>query len=220
MSGWPVCGPAKFRNESPLGRALPIVVESVAAAKSEECAGSGPVPSRFEAVYRQHHAFVWRNARRLGAPEEAVDDATHEVFLVVARRLDEFDHRADLRTWLFAITLHVVRALRRKQWTYARRLESYAALKSVEQPLGARHGGDTAQALRQMLGRLDEKRCTIFVLAELEGMTAEEIARELGLRPGTVNSRLRAARLQLRRMIERDTRPAAPSRTKPRSPEP
>lgn len=181
-------------------------MESVAAKKSRQCAGSGPIPGRFEAVYRQHYAFVWRNARRLGATDDLVDDATHEVFLVVAKRLDEFEGRADLRTWLFAITLHVVRALRRKQSVYARRLERYAELKRVEPPPDARHGADAAQVLRQMLGRLDEKRCTIFVLAELEGMTADEIARELGLRPGTVNSRLRAARLQLRDMIEREAR--------------
>lgn len=181
-------------------------MESLAAAKSEATAASGPVPSRFEAVYRQHHAFVWRNARRLGAPDDAVDDATHEVFLVVARRLDEFEGRADLRTWLFAITLHVVRAIRRKEWTYTRRLQRYAELKRIEPQPDARQGADAAQVLRQMLGRLDEKRCTVFILSELEGMTTQEIARELELRPGTVDSRLRAARLELRRMIDREAR--------------
>ena len=179
-------------------------MESSAAAKSEAGVQSATVPTRFEGVYRQHHAFVWRNARRLGASDDLVDDATHEVFLVVARRLDEFEGRADLRTWLFAITLHVVRAMRRQRWTYAQRLARYAELKRVEPRPDPQQHADSAQALRQMLGQLDDKRCTVFVLAELEGMTTLEIARELGLRPGTVDSRLRAARIQLRRMIERD----------------
>ncbi|HEU5076182.1 MAG TPA: sigma-70 family RNA polymerase sigma factor [Polyangiaceae bacterium] len=173
----------------------------------------GPVPNRFEGVYRQHHAFVWRNARRLGASDDMVDDATHEVFLVVARRLDEFEGRADLRTWLFAITLHVVRAMRRQHWTYAKRLQTYAELKRIEPRPDPREHADAAQALRQMLGQLDDKRCTVFILAELEGMTTQEIATQLGLRPGTVDSRVRAARIQLRRMIEREA--ARPRSSRP-----
>jgi RNA polymerase sigma-70 factor (ECF subfamily) len=135
-----------------------------------------------------------------------VEDATHEVFLVVARRLDEVEGRADLRTWLFAITLHVVRAMRRKEWSYTRRLQRYAELKRVEPQPDPRQGADTAQALRQMLGRLDEKRCTVFVLFELEGATCEEIAELTGVPVGTVYSRLHLARKQVASAAARQRR--------------
>jgi RNA polymerase sigma-70 factor (ECF subfamily) len=67
-----------------------------------------PVRERAEALYREHFAFVWRNARRLGCTEEWVDDAVHEVFLVATRRLEEFEGRSSIRTWLFAIAFRVV----------------------------------------------------------------------------------------------------------------
>ena len=50
-----------------------------------------------EVLYREHFAFVWRNARRLGCTDEWVDDAVHEVFLVATRRLDEFRGHSALR---------------------------------------------------------------------------------------------------------------------------
>src|SRR4051794_16597314 len=67
----------------------------------------------FEEVYEEHFSFVWRAARRLGAPAAAVDDVVQEVFLVVHRRLPEFAGRSSLKTWLFAIVLRVVRDHRR-----------------------------------------------------------------------------------------------------------
>jgi DNA-directed RNA polymerase specialized sigma24 family protein len=51
---------------------------------------------------------------------------------------------------------------------------------------------------------LDESRRAIVILMDLEGMTAAEVGRALSLKQGTVESRLRSARLLLTKMIERD----------------
>ena len=48
------------------------------------------------AVYRGHAAFVWRVVRRLGVADAALEDVVHDVFLVVHRRLAEYDGRAAL----------------------------------------------------------------------------------------------------------------------------
>src|SRR5258707_547910 len=75
-------------------------------------APSAPPPSRpeppaevldFDAVYTAHVAFVWRSLRRLGVPPALLEDATQNTFLVVHRRLAEFEGRGALRTWLFRI---------------------------------------------------------------------------------------------------------------------
>ena len=67
---------------------------------------SGAVPA-FERVYEEHFDFVWRSLRRLGVPRSALDDAVQEVFLVVHRRLAEFEGRSSLKTWLFGIAVHI-----------------------------------------------------------------------------------------------------------------
>lgn len=162
-----------------------------------------PAGLTVESLYRQHFDFVWRNARRLGCSDEWVDDATHEVFLTAARRLSEFEGRANVRTWLFAITLRVVQRLRRNRARYAARLQRYHGLAGDDSVDPAQQRDDAAY-LRHLLSRLDDDKRAVVILAELEGMTSAEIADALGCKQGTVDSRLRAARIALTRMIEQD----------------
>src|SRR3954470_18698677 len=61
------------------------------------------------AVYEAHVDFVWRGFRRLGVPASRLDDAVQDVFLVVHRRLDSFEVRSSVKTWLFGIALRVAR---------------------------------------------------------------------------------------------------------------
>jgi len=161
-----------------------------------------PGPSlSFEVVFRTHHDFVWRNARRLGCSDEWVEDAVQEVFLVVERKLPEFEGRSSIRTWLFAITYRVVQRLQRDRRRYARHLGELAQARgesAVAPPAEAR------RALIQLLSRLDETKRIVFILIELEGMSSREVANLLDVPTGTIDSRLRAARQQLARMIEQE----------------
>lgn len=158
---------------------------------------------RAEALYREHFAFVWRNARRLGCSDEWVDDATHEVFLVATRRLAEFQGRSSERTWLFAITFRVVGRLRRDRARRRARIESYLQEQPEATADGARET-EAAQYLRLLLQQLNEAQRVVLILAELEGFTSAEIAETLGVPAGTVDSRLRRARIQLARLHERE----------------
>jgi RNA polymerase sigma-70 factor, ECF subfamily len=153
-------------------------------------------------LYREHFEFVWRNARRFGADDAWVEDAVHETFLVATRRLHEFEGKSSLRTWLFAIAVRVVQRMQRDRSRYQtklRRVEEQAP-PDVDLPHDRE---DAARTLRALLLHLDEAKRVVLILAELEGMTTPEIARELGLKQGTVDSRLRNARLELARVVKR-----------------
>lgn len=67
----------------------------------------------FAAVYDAHFAFVWRSVRGLGVPTDAVDDVTQEIFLVIHRRLGDFEGRSSLRSWIYGIARNTVRTHRR-----------------------------------------------------------------------------------------------------------
>ena len=152
-----------------------------------------------EALYREHYGFVWRNARRLGAADEWVDDAVHEIFLVAARRLHEFEQRSSPKTWLFAIALRVVDRLRRGRRRYAQRLSGYA--ESAPSAANPWPRDDAARLLRSLLEQLDEDKRVVVILAELEGFTASEIAEALGKPRGTIETRLRKARQLLTQLV-------------------
>ena len=162
--------------------------------------GSEPGPGSvddFARIYQEHFAFVWRSLLRLGVPEATADDAAQDVFVVVYRQLDRFAKRSSLKTWLFGICINVARDSRR----LARRKGGNEALDDlpVEPSTGAeRETGRlaAAQLLDRALGALDDEKRAVFILAELEGMTAPEIAAATGIQLNTVYSRLRVAREQ------------------------
>ncbi|HET6585826.1 MAG TPA: RNA polymerase sigma factor [Nannocystaceae bacterium] len=153
-------------------------------------------------IYAEHHAFVWRSVVRLGVPSDRVDDAVHDVFMVVARRLDEFEGRASMRTWLFAIAMRVAQGLRRDAAREMRRRERLGAVGS-ERTHAPHDAADAKHTLLELLDRLDDEKRAVFVMAELEGMTAQEIAAVIGGKVATVYSRLRLARTALERLVVR-----------------
>jgi RNA polymerase sigma-70 factor, ECF subfamily len=158
----------------------------------------------FEAIYREHHDFVWRSLYHLGVHEGAVDDALQDVFLVVHRRLGDFDGRTSVRNWLYGIARRVASDYRRRAQRVRTRLvvvgdaDVHAAPEATFSRLSA------ADSVRHFLDELDEDKREVFVLAEVEGMTAPEIAELTGLNLNTVYARLRAARLRFARRRVRD----------------
>jgi RNA polymerase sigma-70 factor, ECF subfamily len=150
----------------------------------------------FAEVYDVQFDFVWRSARRLGVSALHLDDVVQEVFLVVHRRLAEFEARSSLKTWLFAITRRVVgdyrRSARRKPSEPIGNFEPAANPSCAADAQLARD--EDARLLYALLDELDEDKREVFVLAELEQVSGPEIAAALGENLNTVYARLRAAR--------------------------
>jgi RNA polymerase sigma-70 factor, ECF subfamily len=159
----------------------------------------------FDDVYRAHFAFVWRSAKRLGVNEAALDDVVQEVFVVVHRRLADFEGRSSLRTWLFGITLRVVRDHRRA----ARRrdpgppVDPYTLRATGSGPADTAEQAEAVRLLHALLDELDDDRREVFVMAELEQMAMPEIAEALGLNVNTAYARLRIARQEFEEALSR-----------------
>jgi RNA polymerase sigma-70 factor (ECF subfamily) len=159
----------------------------------------------FPALYQTHFDFVWRSLRRLGVPESALDDAHQEVFLVAHKRLRQFEGRSTLKTWLFGILLNVVRRHRRARRRDASHDPLPDTLVDTNQPgpLEAAAKCEAAQMLQAFLDGLDADKRAVFILAELEQMTAQEVAEATDTNVRTVYSRLRVARQQFEQAVAR-----------------
>jgi RNA polymerase sigma-70 factor, ECF subfamily len=145
----------------------------------------------FAALYAAHHDFVRRTVRGLGVPEQAADDVTQDVFIIVHRRLPGFDHRAPVKAWVFGIARNLARRYRERQARPQLQLVHGGA---PARPDDALQWREAAVVVEQFLAALDEDKRAVFVLAELEGMTAPEVAETIGVNLNTVYSRLRTAR--------------------------
>lgn len=181
---------------------------AAAAASTLDVKATGSSPRsdlRLEDVYEQCFDFIWRSARRMGVPEPSVDDVVQEVFVVAHRRLADFEGRSSVKTWLFGILLRVVSDYRRTQ----RRKGGLAPLPEVLEddgsgcPAAATEQRERVRLLHALLAELDEDKRAVFVLAELEQMTAPEMAESLGVNLNTVYSRLRAARQKFEAALKR-----------------
>lgn len=148
-------------------------------------------------LYQAHAGAIFGALRRWGVPDRSVDDALQETFLIASRKLGEFEGRSTHLTWLFGIALRVARGVRRK-----RVLEAAEDWDAVDDRSGADEQLDARRAaarLDQLLGQLEESQREVFVLAELEEMSAPEIAEITGAKLNTVYSRLRLARQAVQR---------------------
>jgi RNA polymerase sigma-70 factor, ECF subfamily len=165
--------------------------------------GPQPLALLFEDVYRQHFEFVYHRAARLGGPSIDAEDAAQEVFLVVARKLDTFDGTSLVTTWLYGITLNVVRAMRRR--AFLRRLWEQRAVVSNEPAIQSVDRAEVMAAQRiayQILDSLSPKKREVFILAEFEELSCGEIAAIVGAKTETIWSRLHYAREDFMRGLE------------------
>jgi len=169
----------------------------------------GRAPS-FEEIYDRYFDFAWANLRRLGVRSAHLEDAVQELFIVVHRRLGEFAGRSTLKTWLAGIAWRIASEYRRHESRKggAEPLPDTLVARNPD-PHGAAVAAEALRLLDTLLDRLDEDKRAVFVLAELEQMSAPEIASALAVNLNTVYSRLRVARktfdeaLHLHRRTER-----------------
>lgn len=159
----------------------------------------------FDDVYREQFAFVWRSAKRLGVRDAFLDDVVQEVFVIVHRRLSDFEGRSSVRTWLFGITLRVARDHRR---SVARKspegsVDPDSLRATAPGPIESLEKAEAVQLLHAILDEMDDDRREIFVMAELEQMAMPDIASTLGVNVNTAYARLRSARQIFEASLER-----------------
>lgn len=160
--------------------------------------------TRVRQMVSSHYDFIWRSLRRLGLGPTDAEDAAQEVFSVAANKLDQIADGKE-RAFLFGTALRVASTERR---TEARRREQLGVelfeprdpAPSADESLDRRHA---RALLDEVLDGLDFELRSVFVLFELEEMTAPQIAELLEIPTGTVASRLRRARLAFRTAVQR-----------------
>jgi RNA polymerase sigma-70 factor (ECF subfamily) len=165
---------------------------------------AGPCATDFDEVYRQHFPYVWRTLRRLGVAPADVEDVAHEVFVVVHRRLADFDGQRPLKPWLFGIAYRLASEDRRR----ARRRSEVVA-PDLDLPGSAPLADDLIEfderrrLVLDCLQTLTIEQRAVLILLDIDGETGADVAAAMGLPLQTVYSRLRAARKNFAAAVRR-----------------
>lgn len=171
-------------------------------------------PKTAEDVFYAYAPRVYRVARGMLSNDADAEDVTQDVLLQVVRKLDTFRGDSDLATWLHRITVNAALLHCRKQ---NRRHE-----RQVNAPMEVLLNGDTycctarpaaaphEKVLQDELNELIDTAITqlpdlyhdVYVLADIEGLSNEEISLQLDLTVPAIKSRLHRARLMMRKALE------------------
>lgn len=172
------------------------------------------VPPTWEEIVAQHSAKVYRLAYRLTGNVHDAEDLTHDVFIRVFRSLHSYQP-GTFEGWLHRITTNVfLDKMRRKQRIRFDLLSDDAAARLPSREIGPeQHYTDTHfdDDVQRALDALTPDFRAAVVLCDIEGLSYEEIATTLGIKLGTVRSRIHRGRSQLRESLAH--RAPDPSRT-------
>jgi RNA polymerase sigma-70 factor (ECF subfamily) len=188
--GPPICG-----HDNPVGHMSAVPLDALVG----ETEAAGPTLESavdpLRRIVHDHFDFIWRLLRRLGVPHADVDDAVQQVFLVASGRLEAIAKGSE-RAFLYGTALRVASTARR---TASRRQKGLAKLlwETPTPSVAPDEEFERREAIALLDGVLaalpDESR-RVFVLSDIEGMSAPEIAVFENIPAGTVASRLRRAR--------------------------
>lgn len=149
-------------------------------------------------LYRQHADFVWRTLVRLGIDNADAEDVAHEVFLIVGRRLADFDPESSLRAWLYGIARGVAANRRRSAQRAKRRLEIVDPPDAPQTPEEHVQRRQAAALVGRFLEALPGEQREAFVLVDIEGLSGPDAALALGEKLNSVYSRVRLARARFK----------------------
>jgi RNA polymerase sigma-70 factor (ECF subfamily) len=157
---------------------------------------------RLERMFRAHHELIWRTLRRLGLSADLAADTTQQAYLIAAERLENIRTGSE-RAFLFSTAIGLARTnFRRSQRCQLQSdmdLHADPSLRSEQ----LNNRCSAMELMDRVFSKTDPDLVTVFVLFELEGLSAPEISQLVNIPVGTVASRLRRARATFRAAARR-----------------
>ena len=164
----------------------------------------GGAPSDFRALYEAEFSYVWNSLRRLGAPPAHLEDLVHDTFVTAWRRMGDFDSSRPIRPWLFGIAFRIASDFRKR--AFQQREVPEENLEAVDQralPDDHVSAREARELVLRVLESMPLERRAVFVMHELDGHAAPEIAQAMAIPLNTAYSRLRLARQDFAAAIKR-----------------
>jgi RNA polymerase sigma factor (sigma-70 family) len=167
-------------------------------------------PDRAEELFNEHSRRIYAYClRQLGSPEEA-EDALQATYLNACRSLLSGFEPEVAQAWLFKVAHNVCLTRQRSTWR-RRRIERPGDIQEIEELIPSpRDHGDELFGIDDALAALPEQQRRAILLREWQGLSYREVAAELGITQGAVETLIFRARRGLAAALE------APEAAKPK----
>jgi RNA polymerase sigma-70 factor (ECF subfamily) len=167
----------------------------------------------WEAIVRQYWRKVFNVAYKFVGRHDQAEDLTQDIFLKVFKSLATFDRRANFQTWLISVSRNLCidhyRSVRKERETIDRDVnaDDLSPVSTEVGPHLALERRDNVELLRSAFAQMEteglEKLVQAVKMRDLQELSYQEIADQLGLPEGTVKSRINRGRSELARQITR-----------------
>jgi len=172
-----------------------------------ERARSGDRPA-LERLLERHQAQIYRFGIKMCRDPEAAKDVLQDTLIAMARGVREFQGTSSLSTWLYTVARNFCIKHRRKdaaptdhEVAAAHEQEVSDCADPAAMPDEALAGKEVERALERAIASLEPASREVLVLRDMEGLTAPEVAKVLGLSVQAVKSRLHRARMTVREQL-------------------
>ncbi|RUW88962.1 RNA polymerase sigma factor [Mesorhizobium sp. M7A.F.Ca.US.010.02.1.1] len=162
----------------------------------------------FRTIIKTHNQRLYRIARGVVRNDSEAEDIVQEAYVRAFAHLDAFRGDSSLATWLSRIVINeALGRLRKRRRTVA--LPENPQAEIIRFPLNPSDDPERTMAQRQILQLVEQATDslpdvyrTVFVARVIEGLSIEETADLLGVRPQTVKTRLHRARALVRKALD------------------
>lgn len=168
----------------------------------------------FSVLYNRYHGQVFAFCMRMLNGKSDVEDAVQQVFLECWRSLYRFEGRSLFSTWLIKIAIHTCLSIYRKtsrtvlsidaDVSHADKGQEVLWASEPETPHEQLSSTRKRHVIEKIIDRMTIKKKTVFILSDIQGMTAPEISGILGIPDATVRTRLFHARKEFQLSINRN----------------
>lgn len=154
----------------------------------------------FRDLYRSKTPDLYRLALHLSRQDQYLaEEAIQEMWLIAIKKLDLFQWRSTLQTWLTGILINVIRQSQRTTLRQAREMDEILKEELVQKPFDT-----NIYDLKNAIAKLPDGYQQVLVLHDIEGYTHKEIGELLSISEGTSKSQLFNARKTLRVFINKN----------------
>ncbi|SDA66333.1 RNA polymerase sigma factor [Mesorhizobium qingshengii] len=161
----------------------------------------------FRAIMKAHNQRLYRIARGVVRNDSEAEDIVQEAYVRAFASLGTFRGDSSLATWLSRIVINEALGRLRKRRRTVAMPEPQAEI--IQFPLNPSDDPERTMAQRQILKLVEQATDslpdvyrTVFVARVIEGLSIEETADLLGVRPETVKTRLHRARALVRKALD------------------